>query len=210
MVLSNPEKRRRVLFYGDSNTYGTDPTRGRGGGRYPAEIRWTDILTGRLMGMWDVFTDARPGRCIPELDFEWSDLRDSVSRSAPLDLFAVMLGTNDYLSGARPDAAFVAARMERFVTGLLSGKEPCMADTRILMIAPPYLDFGADRFYGAYSTTSGVLSEALRQCAQNAGIDFLDAGAWNLPLTADGIHLSAEGHRIFAENMRLFMADRLP
>lgn len=208
MPTARAERPRRALFYGDSNTYGTDPGTGRGsGGRYPADTRWTDILARKLRGRWDVIVDAMPGRCIPELDFEWDDWSRCVRRSAPVDLVAVMLGTNDYLSGARPDAALVAGRMERFVARALSGGESCIGRERFLIVAPPYLDFGDDRYYGRYSTVSGVLSEALRGCAERTGVGFLDAGAWRAPLAPDGIHLALEGHGAFAGNMLQFMEE---
>ena len=201
----------RALIYGDSNTYGTDPAAGRGaGGRYSADVRWPDVLARRLRGSWDIRVDALPGRCIPTMDFEWADWAACVHRSAPFDLAAVMLGTNDYLSGARPDAAAVAGRMERFVEKLLSGGEGSVGRARVLIIAPPYLDFGNDRFYGRYSTVSGVLSEALCGCAGRLGVGFLDAGAWRAPLAPDGIHLTPEGHRVFAENMYRYFLTALP
>ncbi len=34
---------RRILCFGDSNTYGYDP-RSYLGGRYPASVRWTALL----------------------------------------------------------------------------------------------------------------------------------------------------------------------
>lgn len=209
MTTPNNQSSRRVLFYGDSNTYGLDPESGRGsGGRYPAETRWPDILAEKLQGSWEILVDAKPGRCIPEMDFEWCEWKDSICRNTPLDLFAVMLGTNDYLSAAHPDAASVADKMERFITGALSDDEACMQETQFLVIAPPYLDFGDDRFYRPYNTTSGVLSRALSVSAQKAGAAFLDAGAWELPLAPDGIHLSTGGHKKLACHMFRYMAER--
>lgn len=197
------------MFYGDSNTYGIDPGTGRGsGGRYPAEARWPDILARELQGTWDVLVDAKPGRCIPEMEFEWCEWKDSIRRNAPIDLLAVMLGTNDFLSGAHPNAAFVADKMERFITRTLSGEEDCVQKARFLVVAPPYLDFGDDRFYKPYNTVNGVLSRALSGSAQNTGVAFLDAGAWNLPLATDGIHLSIEGHKKMASHMFRYMTER--
>ncbi len=208
MAPTGPE-RRRALFYGDSNTYGTDPGAGRGsGGRYPASVRWPDTLAAALADRWDILTDALPGRCIPELSFEREDMARSLRRSAPLDLFAVMLGTNDYLSGSHPDAGRVGERLDRAMAWVRSECAAGLAGAEVLVIAPPYLDFGDDRFYGPYSTTDGRLSRELAQCAARAGASFLDAGAWGLPLAADGIHLSPEGHRIFAENMLRYFGSK--
>lgn len=208
MTTSGPE-RRRALFYGDSNTYGTDPGTGRGsGGRYPASVRWPDRLAAALAGRWEVLTDALPGRCIPEMDFEWEGLTRCLRQSAPLALFAVMLGTNDYLSAARPDPGRVGARLERFLETVRSACPEELAGAEVLVIAPPCLDFGGDRYYGPFSTTDGCLSRALEESAARSGAAFLDAGAWDLPLAPDGIHLSPEGHVNFAEHMLRYMDGR--
>ncbi len=186
----------RLLFYGDSNTYGYDPGCGRGsGGRYPEDSRWPDLVGKALAGRWQVLTDALPGRCIPEMKFEWAAWEDCVRTLVPLDRIAVMLGTNDYLSHP-PDPAFVAGRMERFVSR--ARKNPLLQGTSWLILAPPWLDFGDDRWYRPYTTTDGLLSRALEECAARLGTGFVDTGAWNLPLAPDGIHLSPEGHRQLA------------
>jgi len=52
---------KKVLFYGDSNTYGYDPA-GFMGGRYPKESRWTEVLQMNLRGLWRVVSDGEPGR----------------------------------------------------------------------------------------------------------------------------------------------------
>ena len=131
---------RRALIYGDSNTYGTDPAQGHGGGRYPPDSRWPDILAAALAGIWDIGTDARPGRCIPGLEFEWEDFSAAVARRGKMDLFAVMLGTNDYLSAPRPDPERVGEKMDRFLS---RARDLLGPDTGVLVIAPPHLDFGA-------------------------------------------------------------------
>ena len=205
MTWTGPDRLPAVLLYGDSNTYGTDPTAGRGsGGRYGADVRWPDRLAEGLAGRWRVLTDARPGRCIPTLDFEWEDFAGAVERAGPIDLAAVMLGTNDYLSAPRPDPERTAARMESF----LRKARTLLGATPVLVIAPPRLDFGTDRFYGPYNTVDGSLSRALERAAARAGAEFLDAGAWELPLTADGIHLSPAGHIALADHMLRYMTAR--
>lgn len=195
---------KRLLVYGDSNTYGFDPDWGNQGGRYPAEDRWPDILARALEGSWQVYTDALPGRCIPTLRFEWEALTAALDRCGRPDLFAVMLGTNDHLSAPRPDPERVGQRLEAFLAQAMEGP---LAGTPALVIAPPYMDFGADRYYAKYSTISGELSRAVKACAERMGAGFLDAGA--LPLAADGIHLLPEGHRLLAEKALAYMR-RLP
>ena len=201
--MASREHSRRLLVWGDSNSYGFDPDWGNQGGRYPAEDRWPDILAKALEGSWQVHTDALPGRCIPTLRFEWEALAAAVDSCGRPDLFAVMLGTNDHLSASRPDPERVGERMEEFLTQAMAGP---LAGADALVIAPPYMDFGADRYYARFSTMSGSLSRAMEACAGRVGAGFLDAGA--LPLAPDGIHLLPEGHRLLAGKVLAWIQDR--
>ena len=188
---------KKVLFFGDSNTYGFDPGGRPGGQRFPEDVRWTGLLAKRLEGRWLIEEDGLNGRCIPELDFELEALDVSLREAGPLDLFAVMLGTNDYLSMPRPDPERVGERL-----GAMLAQVRARTLAELLVIAPPLLDFGGDRFYGPFSTTDGRLSECERAAAKEAGADFLDAASWELDISPeDHIHLNGEGHRKFADKI---------
>ena len=100
----------RILCFGDSNTYGYDP-RGFFGDRYGAKDRWVDLLS-KQTGH-EVINAGTNGREIPRNPYA---LR-LVNEHAPVDIFLVMLGTNDLLQGASAKEA--AARMEAFLNPLL-------------------------------------------------------------------------------------------
>lgn len=106
---------KKVLFYGDSNTYGYDPA-GFMGGRYPRAVRWTTILQENLKNTWQILADGMPGRALPLGSYEWGYLRSVIRQSMPLDLFAVMLGTNDILGTVHPDAAAAALKMNDLIS----------------------------------------------------------------------------------------------
>ena len=57
---------RRLLCYGDSNTFGYDP-RSYLGGRYPESVRWTALLIAKG---WNVINKGENGRSIPRLEQE--------------------------------------------------------------------------------------------------------------------------------------------
>lgn len=200
---------KRVLFYGDSNTFGTNPEAGPNG-RYPEKDRWPCLLSSSLHGKWAVLTDALPGRCIPSLQFEWENLYHCLQKHPFLDLFAVMLGTNDYLSIGHPDANAVGERFRCFIQQLRRGDSPLSLTVPVLVIAPPYLDFHENCWYRPYDTTDGSLSSALQNAVIDCGMEenqllFLDSGAWKLPLCNDGIHLSAQGHHLFSHAVSAFL-----
>ena len=139
----------RILFYGDSNTYGFDP-RDPFDDRYPASVRWTDRLAAALKEAEtndkpaevndttdypEVIARGQNGRCVPALPQMRSYLHGMIRSELPLDYIAIMLGTNDLLRTWHPDAALPAAQMDAFMQ-FLTNQYP---DIRPVLIAPPLL-----------------------------------------------------------------------
>ena len=123
----------KLLCYGDSNTYGFDP-RSFFGGRYPAEVRWTNLLA-RETG-WEVQNAGENGREIPRRPWEIDDL---LHRAEGADLVTILLGGNDLLQGPPFAAEDAAARMEACLTPLLARRAPAS----ILLVGPPPMTLGA-------------------------------------------------------------------
>lgn len=176
----------QVLCFGDSNTYGYDP-RGFLGDRYAAEDRWVDLLA-KEAG-WDVINLGANGRVIPRKDAPMRMLSEYVS----VDIFLVMLGTNDLLQGA--SATEAANRMEAFLNQLLPHCK------RILLMAPPPMKRGAWVPTDALVTESIHLAEEYKLLAEKLNIHFVDTRHWNIELTFDGVHFTEAGHHAFANHL---------
>lgn len=197
---------KKVFFYGDSNTYGYDPAFYTGG-RYPRRSRWTTLLAERLEGTWEVAVDGMPGRMIPRAGRGADMVLDSWRAEMPVDLFAVMLGTNDLLSMRTPDASAVAAKMEN----LIHGAQESLA-AKILLIAPPQIRFtdpsctqpfvqGTQTYARQCLEQSTVLAQYYKDIAARCGVFYADASSWDLALAFDGVHLSLEANAVFAREL---------
>ncbi len=194
-------QKKTALFYGDSNTYGFDP-RGYVGDRYPAEVRWTDRVRGALEESWEILDDGMNGRVIPSSDLTMTALDRTLRRSIPLDLFAVMLGSNDLIF-TDPHPTHAPQKLERMLvhTELYLERHSGGRDAQILVMAPPYNLEEGERLKRA----SQALGFLYRDIAQRHGYRFLDVGAQEFSLAYDGVHFSEEGHRQMAE----FIIDEL-
>ena len=190
---------KKCLFYGDSNTYGVDITGGHSGARYPEDVRFTGILQESLKDEWEFVVEAKVGRCIPSMEFELEEFEEILKNAGKIDLLAIMLGTNDYLSYSKPDAKRVADRMRALIGRLFEKEVYNSRKTKILLIAPPKLDFTGDRSYEKFSTLDGGLSKALEEVAKEEDLYFADAGSLDLPVGKDGIHLTIEAQKPLAE-----------
>lgn len=174
-----------IWCFGDSNTYGYDPC-GFFGGRYT--MPWPERLAEETG--WQVINEGKNGRMIPVREHEFRQLqRDVVHYHA--DILIVMLGTNDLLNGA--DATETTERMECFLNRC--------REAPLLLIAPPLMKRGAWVPEDQLVAESAALSQKYRTLADRLGIQFADAGEWNVDLTYDGVHFSEEGHMRFAEGV---------
>ena len=185
----------RLLCFGDSNTYGYDP-RSFPGDRYPADVRWTDVLA-RTTG-WEVVNAGQNGREIPRRPAELTRADRLLAGTGPLDLLAVMLGSNDLLQNSRFTAVDAAGRMEAFLAHLLEGCAP----PPLLLIAPPPMRPGAWVTEERLLTESAGLADSYEALARRLGIRLADAGRWGVELLFDGVHFSEAGHRAFAARMQ--------
>ena len=177
----------RILCFGDSNTYGYDP-RSFFGDRYGAEDRWVDLLaeqTGCKM-----INAGMNGREIPRESYALRLLTEH----APVDIFLVMLGTNDLLQGASAKEA--ATRMEIFLNQLLPHCK------QILLILPPPMKRGAWVPTDELVAASVQLAEEYKLLAEKLNIPFVDTRHWNIECTFDGVHFTEAGHHTFAEKLR--------
>lgn len=171
----------KVVCFGDSNTYGYEP-HSFFGGRYEADCRWVDVLATKTG--WEIINEGENGREIP---------LKSISVPEYIDLFTVMLGTNDLLQGSSVEK--VTERMEAFLEGLPLEKE------KILLIAPPAMKLGMWVPDQSFIDESIQLAKCYQVLAKRLSVRFADAGEWNIPMTFDGVHFTEEGHKAFAEGL---------
>ena len=175
-----------ILCFGDSNTYGYDP-RGFFGDRYDDKDRWVDLLA-KQTGH-EVINAGANGREIPRNSYT---LR-LPNEHAPVDIFLVMLGTNDLLQGASAKEA--ADRMEAFLNSLLPNCK------QVLLVSPPPMKRGAWVPADALVAESVHLAEEYKFLAEKLNIPFIDTRHWIIELTFGGVHFTEEGHHAFANHL---------
>ena len=194
---------KKLMFFGDSNTFGFDPS-DFWGGRYDKRKIWTTMLQNAHPD-WEVLNCGQNGREIPHSKLQYDFLDRDLKRSGPLDLFAVMLGSNDLLCMVHPTAEAIAARMEEMLW-FVKDHPSVTRETKILLISPAQIRLGIG-FGRAIEEAALGLGEAFRNLADEQGIDFADAWEWNIDLAGDGVHFSLGGHRKFYEEIDKILRD---
>lgn len=131
------DRRRQIIFYGDSNTYGYDPADPYRQ-MFPYDARWTTIVSKNLKDHFQVLAEGMNGRTLPVPPYEQSYLIKLISLSEGDGIFSTMLGTNDILLTTHPDADIPIRKMEQYITFL----KRHLDHSQILIIAPPLIGGG--------------------------------------------------------------------
>lgn len=180
---------KRLVCYGDSNTYGYD-ARDVFGGRLPANQRWTDILAEALQ--CDVINCGMNGRTVPRFPRSIENDLRLLRKCCPCDLLIVMLGSNDILTDRDPDDT--ANDMAQFLSILRQD----IPDNKLVLCAPPMISGLGE----AYEDRILELSDCYKSIALDRKLHFFNTASWRIELASDGVHFSPEGHRMFAAQMR--------
>ncbi len=186
---------KKILFYGDSNTYGYDP-RGFMGMRYPEELRWTTKVQDHFRNEYEIIEEGQNGRCLPVLPREEGFLKAMTGGLSADDALVVMLGTNDILLTARPDADVAIGKMDRLLTWFEKNNSPFST----IIVGPVPISNAAQELR-IYYEESLRMNAGFRELCKRRNVSFFDAAEWDIPLAFDGVHFSEEGCRSFATHM---------
>jgi lysophospholipase L1-like esterase len=192
---------KTVLCYGDSNTWGFDPA---AQDRFPIEVRWTGVLARELGSGYRVIEEGLNGRTTIWDDpiEEWRNgktyLLPCLWSHQPIDLIAIMLGTNDLKERFSVSAYDIAAGAGVLVNiALRSGAGPNGGAPKVLLLAPPVVakltDY-AEMFEDA-EAKSKKFAQHYQRVAKQRGCHFIDTAQIVVSSNLDGIHLEADQHR---------------
>jgi lysophospholipase L1-like esterase len=191
---------KRILCYGDSNTWGADPLTGE---RLEEQIRWTRILAGALGADYEIIEEGLCGRTtvwedpIEGYKNGYTYLMPCLETHRPLDLVVIMLGTNDLKKRFSLTAYDIAQGAGVLVTAVqksTAGREAKAPP--VLLIAPPPVSQLTDyaEMFEDSEGKSKKLGERFHQVAQELGCVFLDASSVIVSSKIDGIHFDPEEH----------------
>ena len=205
---------RTVLCYGDSNTWGFDPETGE---RFAPDVRWPGVLARGLGEAFRVVEEGLSGRTTVRDDpIEGAHkngrtyLRACLESHKPIDLVALMLGTNDLKQRFGASASDIAQGAASLAEEILRSRcGPGAGAPAVLLVAPPplgRLTELAEMFEGS-AEKSARFAGHYRRFAEQYGCRSLDAGAVAASSDLDGIHLEAGEHRKLGEAVAARVAE---
>ncbi|MCI5956038.1 MAG: SGNH/GDSL hydrolase family protein [Clostridiales bacterium] len=203
---------RRILCYGDSNTWGYIPA---SGARYEPDVRWTGVAQRLLGSDYTLIEEGMNGRTTV-YENPLSPGRNGMEyllacliSQKPLDMAVVMLGTNDlrWTDGyGAADGARRLVRQIRLYSHLEESSPIFVNGPKVLLVAPILAhesinerDVVEHRY--AFPQKSRDFARAYGAVAKELGVDFLDAALYAKPSAKDGLHMEPEDHRALGEAM---------
>ena len=199
---------KTVLCYGDSNTYGYDP---ESGGRYPGNERWTGILRNLLGPGYRIIEEGCNGRTtvLDDPDELWKNgksyIKACLNTHKPVDIFILMLGTNDLKRcfNAEPkDIAAGAGELVKIVKDFCKEKQDHIPE--VILVSPVHIGEGIESSVFSRSfdhdavARSKAFAKEYKAVAKSMKCTFLDAAALAEPSEKDSLHLTREAHRALA------------
>ena len=207
------DRDRRVLCFGDSNTWGYAPIDRV---RYAKDVRWTGRLAAKLGAGYDVVSEGLCGRTavIPDpvmrLGDAMTDLETSLRTHIPIRHVVLMLGTNDFKTRFGLSEYSIADGIGHLARRVIRSEEVFGSrPNRLILVAPLVvrLDGALDpsesdkrllEFDGA-PEVSRKLPPLLKSLADDLGCDFLDPNDQLRSSERHGIHWEADTHQSFAD-----------
>ena len=201
--------KRRIVCFGDSNTWGFNA---RTGERFPEGIRWTSLLAELLGNEFHVIEEGLSGRTsvIDDPLFEgmngYNYIHPCLMSHSPLELVVIMLGTNDTKERFHLTSYNIAQGIARL--SLKAKNTPAGLNGRVLkvlVIAPPpireqYMETEVGKSMGREcSLKSEEIPTYLRQLLKVQGIEFLDTKGYVEMNQVDFMHLDEKGHKLLSQ-----------
>ena len=192
---------KTIVCFGDSNTWGADPTNP---GRFAHDVRWTGVLASQLGSAYRIIEEGLNGRTtvMDELGEPNRNgltyLVPCIDSHHPFDLITIMLGTNDIKYRFNRQAADIAESVSLLADIVRSSAfGPGGAAPEVLIICPPPIGklTDLDGIFAGSLEKSLAMPRYYEWAARRTASGYLNAGDFIRSSDDDGVHFDAENHR---------------
>lgn len=191
---------KSIICYGDSNTWGADPSNPE---RFGHNVRWTGVLAGQLGADYRVIEEGLNGRTtvIDELGEPNRNgltyLVPCIDSHHPFDLIVIMLGTNDVKFRHNRQAADIAESVSLLADIVRSSRYgPGGTAPEVLIVCPPPIGnlTDLDGIFAGSAEKTLQMPKYYEWAARRTGSGYLNAGDFIQSSDADGVHFDEENH----------------
>jgi lysophospholipase L1-like esterase len=204
---NNDHNLKRILCYGDSNTWGFDPCTKT---RFGYDNRWTGVLQESLSIDYFVIEEGLMGRttnlddpvegCVNGASY----LPNCLLKYKPIDLAIILLGTNDLkkkYARTTSEISNAVGTLVDIVKG--SGCGRLETSPKVLLVAPPPISKLTEfaELFKDGEQKSMEFAQYFKQVAQDRACLFLDSSLIVRTCQIDGIHFEKADHIILGRTI---------
>lgn len=199
---------KRILCYGDSNTWGFVPGKGT---RFSKDERWTGVAQKELGAEYEIIEDGINGRTtiwdnpyLGEYINGYKGLPYSFFRSKPIDLVFLMLGTNDLIYtdsvGVYKGVYKIAKAIKNadiVFEGSTDGSQNIYNEKPSIILAAPVISAEStinDEDGGKRYRESRKSVDEIKKVAEILDLEYFDASQFAEASSVDGIHMDKNNH----------------
>lgn len=190
---------RKILCYGDSNTWGCSPA---DGSRFGEDVRWPAVMASILGEGYSLIEDAKSGRTVldlnsdPELNgISWIESR--IGFYVPLFAAVICLGTNDVFDSGEIPVPRITAGIDRIVSVIrVAHLAHKVTPPHIILLTPamPSAQPEEMNFYQLQLNKAAALIAEYGILARETSSLCLDISGEIRVSEKDGSHLDRESH----------------
>ncbi|HEY1721770.1 MAG TPA: SGNH/GDSL hydrolase family protein [Magnetospirillaceae bacterium] len=196
---------KRILCYGDSNTWGTAPMTSMDDvRRWGPDERWTGVMHKALGTDWTLVEEGLPARTTVHDDpidgihkNGKTYLQPCLESHWPLDVIVVMLGTNDLKPRFSVAPHEIALGVGSLLATIKMITPPWTKPPKLLAICPPHATASgwlAETFAGADERTK-KMAPLYKIQSERWGAAFFDAATVAKTSPVDGVHFDVANHK---------------
>lgn len=206
---------KKILCYGDSNTWGCSPFDGT---RFDETVRWPMIMSSILGDDYLVIEDGLNGRTVLNLS-PVNPLSNGIegieivmNNYIPFDIAIISLGLNDVFIGGEVTLTEISSGIEIIIDIIRTSHTKAGCDTpEIIIMAPSGFneEIEGARFFELQMNKLKALPEYYKNSASQKDCLFFDAAGFVTGSIIDGSHLEAESHILLGKKTAEFILDRI-
>lgn len=210
--MNTNSKAKRILCYGDSNTWGCVPGNDHRL-RYSTQGRWTGILQSQLGNDYDIIEEGLNGRttCLDDPKPGREDkngltyLIPCLKSQSPLDVIILSLGTNDMKQRFNQTPQDIGRNIIKLLNAINDiNNYEAGSIPKIILLSPPLIDetnpLANENYIGATSK-SKELGNIFKEIALQNDLAFIDLSQIVSPSIIDGLHLEKKSHQKIADTI---------
>lgn len=206
---------KKVLCYGDSNTWGCSPGDST---RFDENIRWPMVMRSCLGENFSVIEDGLNGRTVLNLSpvnreangIEWISI--VINNYIPIDIALISLGLNDVFIAEDAPLQEISTGIEKIVNVIRDSHSTAgLLIPQIILMAPPEYnrDVEGSMFFELQINKLKMLPEELNLLSIKLNCLFFNSADYVKGSSLDGSHLEAESHILLGKKIAEFISDRI-